>query len=240
MRRWALALILAATAAGAAAADVSETQASGYKAFLDGRLEDAASAYRYLAALGIGGYESDANLAVIARQSADSSAALPLWVKATLQPAADGFVWNQRGWAYLAEDRPKEARDAFMKAIDRSSTTAAQAEANLGLGLAALIRSEPKNGMAPLRNALVQGPYLMPAASYETALTALALGDKQAALAYLRQALDLDPLHFESLRELARLYENIGENRSAWRAYNRMASLDPKDEQAPRKIKRMS
>ena len=235
-----LGLALLGCAAWLSAADAPETLVSGYKAFLEGRFDDAAAAYRYLAALGVLGYEGEANLALVARDSGDSDAALPLWVKSTLQEGADGLIWDERGWAYLAEGRSKEAREAFLKAIDRSSTTATQAEANLGLGLAALSRSDPKSGLDALRNALVQGPYVVSAASYETALSALALGNKQAALEYLRQGLQVDPLHLESLQLLARTYERIGENRPAWRAYARIASLDPKNEEAAARVKKLS
>ncbi len=239
MRRLA-GLLLLGWAAWLSAADVAQTTQSAYTAFLEGRYDDAASAYRYLAELGIGGYETEASLAVLARDSGHPDAALPLWLKATLDSDAHGLVWNERAWAYLAEGRGKEARDAFLHAIDRSTTTATQAEANLGLGLAALQRSDPKEGMDPLRSALVQGPYAMPAASYETALTALALGDKPAALEYLRQGLQVDPMHMESLRLLARLYLKVGDNRPAWQAYARIAAYDPKDEEAAGALKKLS
>src|SRR6185295_2150262 len=113
--------------------------------------------YRYLATLGVTPPEPDANLALLTRDKGDHDQALPLWVKASLLEESDGFVWNQRGWAYLSADRPQEAKESFVRAIDRSSTTAMQAEANLGLGFASLANAQPKAGMAPLRAALVQG-----------------------------------------------------------------------------------
>lgn len=234
-----LAAALLLVAGLAYGADVAETLTAAHKAFLEGRLADSAAAFRYLSTLGVGGADTDGNLALIARDQGDKDAAMPLWVKATLQQS-DGFLWAQRGWSYLAEGRPKEARESFLKAIDRSTTTATQAESNLGLGLAALARSAPKEGMEPLRAALVQGPFMMAAASYETALIASAMGNKQAALAYYRQALSVDPLNFESLRALARLQERIGENRGAWRAYARIAALDPTDAEANSKVAKLA
>jgi stage II sporulation protein D len=239
MRRYLFALPFTLLAGWAMCADLKETLASGHKAYLEGRYADSAAAFRYLSTLGVGGADTDANLALLAREQGEKDAALPLWIKATLQEG-DGFFWAQRGWSYLNEGRAKEARDSFLKAVDRSTTTATQAEANLGLGLAALARSAPKEGMDPLRSALVQGPFMMAAASHETALIAASVGDKQAALAYFRQALSVDPLHFESLRALARLQEKIGENRAAWRAYARIASLDPKDAEASAKVKKLA
>ena len=34
-------------------------------------------------------------------------------LKSSLLEGADGFVWNQRGWAFLAIGREREARDSF-------------------------------------------------------------------------------------------------------------------------------
>ena len=221
-------------------ADVPETLVSSYKAFLEGRWNDALSGFRYIAALNIANPDPYANLALISRDTGNNDAALPLWVKASLFENVDGFIWNQRGWSYISADRLKDAGESFRKAIDRSSTTASQAEANLGLGIASLLDSRPKAGMAPLRSALVQGPYIMPIASYETALTALAMKDKGAAQAYLRQSAGLDPMNLETLSTLANLYDKIGETRAAWRVYHQIASLNPADENAAAQIKKLT
>lgn len=239
-RVWGLALLLAgAGAPWLPAAEVEATVAGAYEAFLQGRLEDSASAFRYLITLGIAGPDPDSNMALLARDQGAGDAALPLWVKASLRESADGFIWDQRGWAHAALDRPKEAREAFNKAIERAATTADQAEAKLGLGIAALMMGQPKGAMAPLRDALVAGPYMIPAAAYQTALTALASGDKNAALAYLRQCVSLDPLNLECLKELGRLQAKIGENRAAWRVFLRILSLDPADTEALKETKRL-
>ncbi|MBI3554499.1 MAG: SpoIID/LytB domain-containing protein [Elusimicrobia bacterium] len=242
MRRATAALVLLwASAAGTLwSAEIQETVESAFKAFLEGRVDDAIKGYRYLETLGVSLPDPDSNMAVLSRDKADNDAALALWVKSSLIEGADGFVWNQRGWSYLAEDRPGEAKDSFLKGVDRSSTTAMQAEANLGLGLSALANSQPKGGMIPLRSALVQGPYILPVASYVTGLTALSVGDKPAALAYLRQSIDLDPVNLESIRELARLDEKVGENRSAWRLFNRLLALDPGDGEALQHSKKLA
>lgn len=224
----------------AVGAEVQETVASAYRAFLEGRLDDATSGFKYLATLGISVPDPESNLAVISRDKGDNDVALAQWVKSSLQEGADGFVWNQRAWAYVSADRPKEARESFEKAIERSSTTASQAEANIGLGLSALLASQPKKGMEALRSALVQGPYAISAASLATAQVALAVNDKQAALAYLRQSLDTDPLNLDALKTLAALYDKIGENRSAWRAYRRVLQLDPDDAQAAARLKKLA
>lgn len=234
-----LGILLLFAAAFATGAEVQETVATAYRAYLEGRPSDAVSGFRYLATLGVSTPDPDQNLAVVERENGDHDAALAHWVKASLSETADGYVWNQRAWAYLSADRPKEARESFVKAIDRSSTTASQAEANLGLGLAALVAGRPKQGMANLRSALVQGPFALSAASLATAQVALALDDKQAALAYLRQSLDTDPLNLDALKLLAGLYDKIGENRPAWRAYRRVLQLDPADERAAERVKKL-
>lgn len=235
---------LAAAALGVCAAawgaEIQDTVLSAYKAFLEGRLDDASAQYRYLETLGVPQPNPDTNLALLARDSGDQDAALAQWVKSSLEPDADGFVWNQRGWAYLSAGRSREARESFTKAIDRSSTTAEQAEANLGLGWAQLEDGNPKLGLDPLRKTLLDGPYLLSAGSLVMARIELASRDKQAALAYLRESLDLDPLNFEAVRDAANLYQKIGENREAWRAYHRLLALDPQDEQAQKKIKKLA
>ena len=213
----------------------SESARSAYEAFLQGRYTDAEAGYRALAALGSAGAEPDADLAVVLRDKGAADAALPAWVKASLQNEDDSFLWNQRGWAYLALDRGREARDSFAKALERSTTTANQAEANLGLGMTSLRDSRPKTALPPLREALVQGPYLIPQAAYQTGLTALGVGDKQAALAYFRQSVSQDPWQMESLKELGKLYEKIGENRMAWRAFQAaLSSIRPIRKASPR------
>ena len=93
-------------------------------------------------------------------------------MKASEQPDAAGFVWNQRGWAQAALNRNPQARESFVRALDHSTTTADQAEAQLGLGMIALKAGHPQEALAPLRSALLQGPYAMAAASYELAQAA--------------------------------------------------------------------
>ena len=242
MRRRALATLCALCGCAALlwGAEIEETVQSAYRAFLEGRLEDSVKAYRYLAALGVALPEPDSNLALLARDKGDKDEALALWVKSSLLEGADGFVWNQRAWSYLCAAQPKEAKDSFVRAIDRSSTTATQGEANLGLGLASIAYAQPKAGMIPLRNALQQGPFILPGASYITALDALAIGDKPSALAYLSQTIQLDPANLEALRDLAHLHEKIGENRPAWHLYHRILALDPRDEEALERSKKMA
>ena len=151
--------------------------------------------------------------------------------------AEDGFSWSERGWSLLAQRKFKDASDAFSKAIERSATLASQAEANLGLGITALAGSKPQAAKVPLRNALIQGPYVLPVASYETALTALAMGDDRAALAFLQQGLDVDPLFPEALRELAKLHERLGDFSSAFRDQERLLALNPADPESAEAIK---
>lgn len=235
--RAALLLLLALPAR---AAEVPETVAASYQAFLEGRYEDSEKGFKYLATLGIASPNPDSNLGVLARDRGDNTAALPNWVKASLLAEADGFLWNQRGWSTLSAGRPRQARQAFEKAIDRSSTTATQAEANLGLALAFLMESRPKGARAPLRQAALQGPYTLSAAYYLAALTAQMMGDKSGALLYFRQSLESDPLNLEALDGLARLYDKVGENRSAWRLYHRLLGLDPAESWSAERIRKLA
>jgi len=223
-------------AAGArAAADIEETVRTSYGAYRQGRYEDSASGWRYLSALSISAHDPEANEALALREAGLLESALPLWIKASLVEGAGGLIWNQRAWTSLALGRLRQASESFAKAVDRSSTTAMQAEAQLGLGLAFLIDDKPRAALEPLRKASVSGPYAISAAAQLTAEAALEVGDKQAALTYLRQALDIDPLNLEALQSIASLFDKIGDNRAAWRTARRLLSLDPGDA-AARKI----
>ena len=236
--RAAAVLALLAAAAPARAADAEQARRDSYGAYVQGRYEDAASGFRYLAGLGVTAPRPEANEALSLRDAGNPEAALPLWIKATLSETSDGFTWNQRAWSSLALGRTREAKESFEKAIDRSSTTATQAEADLGLGLAALMNDQPKAALEPLRRASIAGPYAISAAALLIAEVSARNGDRQSTLSYLRQALDVDPYDREALRGLARLLDKIGDNKGAWLAARRALSLDPKDADALRILKR--
>ncbi|MDD5303131.1 MAG: SpoIID/LytB domain-containing protein [Elusimicrobia bacterium] len=215
-----------------AAADAVEALTTARGAFLAGRYDDAESAWRYLSELGVAAPEPEANLALTLRDKGQHEAAAAQWLKASLLEGADGFDWNQRAWSYLATGRQREARDAFTKALDRSSTTATQAEANVGIGLTYILDAKPKAAEAPLRRAGISGPYAISISAQLTAEAATMSGDRQTALTYLRQAVEIDPANNEALRGLAAALANAGDNRAAWRAYKKVLSLDPKDAEA--------
>lgn len=230
--RTAVAVVLILAAPAARSADVDETVRSSYGAFLQGRYEDSASGWRYLSGLSVSEPRPEANEALSLREDGKDEAALPLWIKASVLENADGFIWNQRAWAALSLGRVADARSAFEKAVDRSSTTATQAEAHLGIGLAALIDDKPRAALEPLRRAGIAGPYAIAAAAQLTAEASLAVGDKQSALTYFRQALDVDALNLEALRGITLLLDRIGDNPAAWRAARRLLALDPEDPDA--------
>ncbi|MFI5346522.1 MAG: SpoIID/LytB domain-containing protein [Elusimicrobiota bacterium] len=230
-----LMLLLALPSYGA---DAEQTTRDSYGAFLQGRYDDSASGWRYLAGLGVVAPHPEANEAISLRDAGKPESALPMWIKASLTADADGFIWNQRAWSSLALGRTREAKESFEKAVDRSSTTATQAEANLGQGLAALINDQPKAALEPLRRAAIAGPYAISAAALLTAEISTRLGDRQSTLSYLRQALDVDPYDREALRGLARLLDKIGDNKGAWLAARRALALDPTDSEAIRTLKR--
>ncbi|MBI5622650.1 MAG: hypothetical protein HY924_02600 [Elusimicrobia bacterium] len=212
--------------------DVAETLSLANRAFLEGRLEESARHYRYLSTLGIRTPDPSPNIAIIHRDSAEADAALPAWTKVSLPESADGFVWNQRGWSYLALGDSREAATAFRRALDISTTTSMQAEANIGLALAAIRDDHPKASLKPLKEAWLQGPYILPMAAHLTGLAQLDVDDEHAALEYLGQSISGDPLDLESLKELARLNERVGENLKAWHFYRALLRFDPKDEDA--------
>ncbi|MBI3566394.1 MAG: SpoIID/LytB domain-containing protein [Elusimicrobia bacterium] len=232
------AALLAVLAVPALAAEVEQTTRESYGAFLQGRYDDAASGWRYLSGLGATGPRPEANEALAERDAGRPETALPLWIKASLAEGADGLVWNQRAWSSLSVGRLREAKESFEKAIDRSSTTETQAEADLGLGLTAILDDKPKAALEPLRRAGVAGPYSVAAAAQLTAEAAATIGDQPATLSYLRQALDVDPYDREALRALVRFMDRVGDNRGAWLAARRALWFDPADEEAQKVLKR--
>ncbi len=220
-------------------ADAPSALREAYRAFLAGRLDAAAASYRYLALLGITAPDPGPSLAILSRDMGRPEAALPAWTKASLE-GRDAFLWSQRGWSYLSNSRPRDAIPVFRKALELSTTTAAQAEANIGLGLASLLDEHPKAAKEPLRAARSQGPYMIPLSAQLSGLTALAMGDRQLALAYLGESVGVDPLNREALRELARLYQKVGENRQAFRAWQAALLLDPDDSDAAAAARKVS
>lgn len=235
--RTAAAAVLLLVASAAWSADVEETVRSSYGAFLQGRYEDSASGWRYLSSLSVSAPRPEANEALAMSEDGKHESALPLWIKASILEGADGFIWNQRAWTALALGRLSDARGGFEKAMDRSASTATQAEAQLGLGLTALLDDKPRAAFEPLRRAGISGPYAIAAAAQLTAEAALSVGDKQTALTYFRQSLDVDPLNLEALRALTLLLDRIGDNRAAWRAARRLLALDPADPDALKVLK---
>ncbi|MBI4678252.1 MAG: hypothetical protein HY748_11785 [Elusimicrobia bacterium] len=231
---------LAASAPELPLSDVAESLALGNRAFMEGRLEESRKHYRYLSTLGIKAPNPEPGLALILRDMAQPDAALPVWTKASLPEEADGFIWNQRGWAYLALGDCREAATAFRRVLDVSTTTASQAEANLGLALAAIRDDHPKAALPPLREAWLQGPYVIPMAAYLTALAKLAVDDEHAALEYFRQSIDRDPLNVEAIKDLSRLEARVGENLKAWHYLQTILRLDPDDEDASSRAKKAS
>ncbi|UPT72421.1 MAG: SpoIID/LytB domain-containing protein [Elusimicrobiota bacterium] len=227
--RAALAAVLLALAAGARAADSAEAVATARSAFLAGRYQDAESAWRYLSELGVSAPEPEANLALTLRDLGRHEPATAQWLKASLLEGADGFAWNQRAWSYLATGRQREAREAFARGVDRSSSSASQAEANIGLGLSYIADGKPRAASEPLLRASRSGPYAISVAAQLSAEAARMTGDRQGSLTWLRQAVETDPANFEALVALARALAEAGDNRAAWRTYKKVLSYDPKD-----------
>ncbi len=239
-----------ASATPQARADSAAAAEGAWTAFLDGGLDKAAGAFRYLATLGVATPDPEANLAILTRDLGLHDEALTHWVKTSLQEDARGFIWNQRGWAYASLKRLPEARDSFLKGLDRSSTTADHAESQLGLAVVTRMEAQPRQAMAPLRALLEQNPFdqtsamkspfIMAVANFEAAQTASSMGERSSATAYLRQCVSLDAKNLECLKALANLAAKIGDIRQAWYSYLGLLALDPADTQAARQIKKLA
>ena len=109
-----------AAAAFCAPADISDSQ-TAWIAFIKGDLDKAANFWQHPASK-----DSMVNLALLKRDLGHIDESLALLMK---EPVDDGFVLNQRGWVSTALKFYPEAREAFLKAAQRSSTSADQAEA---------------------------------------------------------------------------------------------------------------
>ncbi len=182
--------------------------------------------------------DSAADQALIQRDLGRLDESLSLWKQ---EKAPDGFSLNQQGWAWLSLRRYAEAREAFLKAAERSATSADQAEAGLGLGLAArLSGAHASEGLAHLRQAMVQSPSLMAAVSYEMAKASERADDSNAAAAYFQQCSHLDALDLECLKEAYAFYARAGMQRAAWQTALRVAALDPEDGAAARLLTQLA
>ncbi|MHB2027002.1 MAG: SpoIID/LytB domain-containing protein [Elusimicrobiota bacterium] len=202
---------------------------AAYTAFLNGRFDDAERAYRFVDAVGVSSGDAVVNLALVLRDEGRNQAALPYWIKASLNTQADGFVFNQLGWSYLSDGNFKAARQAFLKGIARAAVLSQQAEANFGLGFTDWMDGRPSDARQALRKALLQGPYIIPAASLVMGWAAQKMKDEPAAMAYLRQSVELDPLSLEALKSYARFEQGIGENGTAWDIERDILGFDPND-----------
>lgn len=214
------------------ATEAEETRRSSFEAFLQGRLEDASSGYRYLAALGVDHGEATVNQALLARDAGNPEEALALWVKASLLASGDAFIWNQRGWAYLAVGRAREAQDAFSKAVEVSSSAVWTAEGMFGLAMAQESDSSLKASVASYLKVSVLSPTLFPAVAGRLGEVAVRMRRLDAAETYFRQSVHQDPRQPAIMRGLAEVYEKENLPKAAWMAYKSVLDLDASDARA--------
>ncbi len=207
--------------------EVQEVRKEGYQAFLEGRFEDSRNSYRYLEVMGSDVDRPDENLAILDRDSGKNDQALAHWMRASLNSDADGFVFNQEGWAYLSAGNLREAKEAFSQALKHSLNSSQQAESYLGLGTAENLDGHPKLAIKPLGLCLTKSPYILSVAYDKTGETELRLKNLEAAVAAFNQSVSLDLFNFEAMVDLARLEFKIGENKDAWILYHHLLSLEP-------------
>ncbi|MBI5629359.1 MAG: SpoIID/LytB domain-containing protein [Elusimicrobia bacterium] len=166
--------------------------------------------------------------------------ALCLAVSAPTAAQNQALSLNETAWENLSQGKAKEAADHFKQALERSSSSGQQAQARLGLALTALKQSKPDLALEELRQALSNGPYILPAAYLQIARIHAKRGETKAALSYLRQSLELDPGNVQALKEMAGLYGLIKEKAAAWRLYQQVLALDPADDEALRAAGRLA
>ncbi len=242
MRLGPLLLLLAAAAwraPGARAADLLSALNAGYDSFLLGRYDESIGDFKYLDMLGVRTPDPVSNMALLARDAGRSGDAAAFWLKASLDPRADGFVWTQRGWSLLAVDDPDGAQKAFRKGVEFARETSTQAEARLGLAMAQLDDGRPGRAFAHLDSAQTQSAYLLPVVYFEIARAAMLLHDKERALNDLKAAAQIDPQNLEIVRTLSNFDYKIGLNESAWAMTNWYRALDPGASWAAERIKKL-
>ena len=237
MRVWAtlIASGVLGTAAVLNASEVDEAVSAAFRAYLGGRYEEAASSYRYLDTLGVTDPAHSANQALMLRDMGRPDEAAAHWMRATVLGPRDAFLWNQRGWNYLALGETRDAREMFRKSVEVSTTAESAAEANLGLGLSESLGGNSKAAYAPLQAVVSRSPYLVSAAAAELGRITARMQHYPQSIPFLTMSLGQDPLQVDTVRDLAGLYDKTGQSKGAWQAYKLVLDQDPGDEEARRK-----
>ncbi len=233
----ALALVLAGYAS---AGDILDTTRAAKRWYLDGQYLKAASEFEYLVTPGTTDPLPTANLALMYRNLGQPQISAAHWLKTTLLRSNDPFLWNQRAWNYLALSQFREARDAFKKAVENSTTSVHAAEAHFGLGLADSIDGNNKAALRSLQTAIRLGnPYIRAAADAELGRIYVAMRESSKSIAYLTSSLSHDGRQPELARTLGRVYEKTKQVKAAWQAYTFALDMSPNDPETLKRKKKM-
>ncbi|MBI4425638.1 MAG: tetratricopeptide repeat protein [Elusimicrobia bacterium] len=231
---------LLAVAGPAWAGETVDTYRGAWAAFLAGQAAQAEAGYKYLVTLGVDGAKPTANLAVVARDGGRADEALAHWLRATLIAPYDAALWSQRGWGHLAIGRYKDAREAFLKAVEVSSAPHQAAEASFGLGLTEQYDGNAKAAIAAYQRAFTRSPYLLPAVAAQLGRLAVHLKKWPTAETYLKQSLEQDPQQPDLFLELARVFERMGTIKGAWQAYKIVLDMDPSQQEARERMDKLA
>ncbi|MDE2293494.1 MAG: hypothetical protein KGL53_15540, partial [Elusimicrobia bacterium] len=174
----------------------------------------------------------ETDLAIVLRDGGHPDDAAAHWIKATLLDPADAFVWDQRGWNYLALGRMREAEDAFKKGVEAAQRADDRGEGDLGLGLALSMDGDEKAAADPLRQAAASDPYMRAAANAELERIHTRLREPALAIPYAVESLDADPRQLDVAEDLARLYRKTGQGTAEWQAWQISLDMDPDDAEA--------
>jgi peptidoglycan hydrolase-like amidase/tetratricopeptide (TPR) repeat protein len=215
------------------ASEIATSLEAARGAWRQGRLEDAASHYKYVLSVRPDDFEATVNLALVLRDLGRVRESLPLWLKASLLRPDDPLLRAEFGWARLSLGDMREARAAFKDALTVSTAPMSRSEALLGLSLTALLDDNLKQAADRLREAFVLQPYWLGAESHLLALSSRKA--RRDAIVHERQALSQDPLQRESLLDLAELYDKTGATQLAFQTLQTLLRVSPADPELRRR-----
>ena len=220
--------------------EIKEALAAGHGAYLAGRIEEAASDYRYVLTLQPDNDEAVVSLALAYKDLGRLDEALPLWIKATLLNPDDSFAWLQRGWTLLGLREFKDARKAFEKAAEYVTPPAYSDEAELGLGLIETEDGSPRKAVEHLQRVVLGNAYWLPEAYHLLGRAASGQKNWAEAAQFEQEAFKEDPALSEAAWGLARLEEKIGDPVRTYQVYRALLTWDPANPALREKVAKLS
>ncbi len=132
--------------------------------------------------------------------------------------------YNTLGQLFEKKDRPKDALDAYKKAIDLDPTLPMP---HFNLGLFYVNRGDPARGQAEIQESLRLRPQNA-SGWYNLGTVAIQRGENDKAIAALQKAVAIEPKHLGARLNLGTALANTGQLDAAIDAYREALRVDPK------------